>query len=80
MTLKEQLMAIQETAQKQNKSKEFCALAILFWLEWDLNLSLSGNGFMDDDETTQKDLNDKKQIKELQKFIKDAGIVSWYNK
>jgi hypothetical protein len=80
MKLSEQIVAITRAGRSQGKSDEFIALAVIFWLEWNLSLSLGGNGFLDDDEATRDALGDKVQLEELKKFMTAAGIVSWYNR
>jgi hypothetical protein len=64
MTLKEQLVAILAAATSQGRSHEFAARAVLLWMDWTLDLSLSGNGWLDDDTATKDALygDDVKQF------------------
>lgn len=81
LSLKAQVAAIQKAAREQNKPDEFAARVVLFWLEWHLDLSLAGNGWLDDDEETRKAISsDETQTLEFKRFLADAGIVGWYNK
>lgn len=81
MTFKDSILAIQKAAREQGKSDEFFARAVIFWMDWDLNLSISGNGWLDDDQETRDAIEeDDDQVAEFQRFILSAGIVGWYNK
>jgi hypothetical protein len=81
LTLKEQIAAISRVAREQGKSEYFMARAMIFWLEWHLNLSLAGNGFLDDDEDTLKAVaQDETQIQEFKTLLVTAGVIGWYNR
>jgi len=54
MTLKEQLMAIYATCIAQGKDPEYIAMAVLYWMEG--RLDICGNGWLDDDEDTQEEI------------------------
>ncbi|MND11867.1 hypothetical protein D3C87_348060 [compost metagenome] len=75
-TLKEQIQAIQKTARDLGKSDEFCARAIIFWMEWHLDFSLSGNGWLDNDADTIAAIEvDDEQIEVFKHFMQAAGIA-----
>lgn len=81
LTLQQQIAAIHRTAKDQGKSEEFTARAVIFWLEWQLDLSLAGNGWLDNDEATREAISeDEKQIQEFKQFMASAGIIGWYNR
>lgn len=78
MTLSQKIAAIARAGREQGKTDEFIALAMIFFLDWDLDFSLDGNGFLDDDQGTKAAL--KTQLEELKLFMRSTGIVSWYNR
>lgn len=79
MTLKEKLAAIHKEGKTQNKSDDFMAQVILFWFEWDLEMSLTGNGWLDDDQETLDALRENEEkIAEFTSFLKKAGLKSIY--
>ena len=81
LTLQQQVQAIHRTAREQNKSDEFTARAVLFWLEYHLNLSLAGNGWLDDDEEALAAIStDDAQKLDFKRFLASAGIIGWYNR
>lgn len=78
--LKDQLAAIQTAAVAQGKSSDFLAMAVLFWMEWELNFSLAGNGWLDNDDATREAISENpERTAEFKQFLRDAGIVGWYN-
>jgi len=70
MTLKNQLVSILREGRKQGKSDDWMALAILHWMDSEVAVSLSGNGWLEDDEATASALDE--DYKELMTFIRTA--------
>lgn len=50
-------------------------------MEWELDFSVAGNGWLDNDpETLNAISEDDNQVNELNQFFKEIGIIDWYNK
>ncbi|PTH79038.1 hypothetical protein DAA48_21615 [Aeromonas veronii] len=80
-TLKELIQAIHIGCKEQGRSDEFFHRAIIFLMEWELDFSMVGNGWIDNDpETLNAISEDDVQVNEFNQFFKEIGIIGWYNK
>ncbi|CAI2533899.1 Uncharacterised protein [Serratia ficaria] len=78
MTLKEKLKKIQALATVEGLDDDFIATAILFWIEWDTSLELTGNGWLDDDSETYFAINESDaSIDKFKAFLERAGVSKW---
>lgn len=73
MTIKNQLSALLSAAAARGYSSEKCATAVLFWMDWELNLSLEGNGYLDDDKAVLSAMSvNQREFLEIIKEIQNS--------
>lgn len=75
--LAEQLVTLQSIAASQGRSPAFVARAVLYWLEFYLNMSLVGNGWFDNDPDTKEQMS--ADNKEFGQFLRACGLINVYN-
>jgi hypothetical protein len=74
MSLKSNLVAILAAGKKEGKSDEWMALTLLHWMDTEVAVSLSGNGWLDDDPATEATLSD--DWKQFATFNRTATATS----
>jgi len=78
MQLKKRIQKILAQATLDGLDDDFTATAILFWLEWDTCLELTGNGWFDDDNETNLSINEcDTSIDKFKSFLERAGVAKW---